>query len=375
MRLPDFIRQHVDRIVDEWEQFASTITPAAEHMDKVALRDHAKVILLAAARDMTTAQTSSEQMAKAKGEGPEKTPSLDEAGASHGELRHTVGFDLVQMTSEFRHLRACVIRLWVDSLASPDMAYFQDMIRFNEAIDEALAESTAAYAEQVNRSRDIFLAILGHDLRAPLQAVSMSTELLLRKAKLEGDALTCAVNIKHGARHMAAMVGDLLELVRSRLGKSLPIERAPMDLADAAHAAIAEACAGNPECDPTVHVKGDTRGAWDAGRVSQLLQNLIGNALQHGLNKRDVTVTLTGEPDTVRLTVHNYGAPIPEEAIGTIFDPLVRSADEQLGQPSTSLGLGLFIVKQVVDAHGGTIEVSSSEAEGTLFTVVLPRKV
>ncbi|VVP43706.1 Adaptive-response sensory-kinase SasA [Pseudomonas fluorescens] len=375
MRLPDFIRQHVDRIVDEWEQFASTITPAAEHMDKVALRDHAKVILLAAARDMTTAQTSSEQMAKAKGEGPEKTPSLDEAGASHGELRHTVGFDLVQMTSEFRHLRACVIRLWVDSLASPDMAYFQDMIRFNEAIDEALAESTAAYAEQVNRSRDIFLAILGHDLRAPLQAVSMSTELLLRKAKLEGDALTCAVNIKHGARHMAAMVGDLLELVRSRLGKSLPIERAPMDLADAAHAAIAEACAGNPECDPTVHVKGDTRGAWDAGRVSQLLQNLIGNALQHGLNKRDVTVTLTGEPDTVRLTVHNYGAPIPEEAIGTIFDPLVRSADEQLGQPSTSLGLGLFIVKEVVDAHGGTIEVSSSEAEGTLFTVVLPRKV
>ncbi|AHZ69954.1 MULTISPECIES: sensor histidine kinase KdpD [Pseudomonas] len=375
MRLPDFIRQHVDRIVDEWEQFASTITPAAEHMDKVALRDHAKVILLAAARDMTTAQTSSEQMAKAKGEGPEKTPSLDEAGASHGELRHTVGFDLVQMTSEFRHLRACVIRLWVDSLASPDMAYFQDMIRFNEAIDEALAESTAAYAEQVNRSRDIFLAILGHDLRAPLQAVSMSTELLLRKAKLEGDALTCAVNIKHGARHMAAMVGDLLELVRSRLGKSLPIERAPMDLADAAHAAIAEACAGNPECDPTVHVKGDTRGAWDAGRVSQLLQNLIGNALQHGLNKRDVTVTLTGEPDTVRLTVHNYGAPIPEEAIGTIFDPLVRSADEQLGQPSTSLGLGLFIVKEVVDAHGGTIEVSSSEADGTLFTVVLPRKV
>ena len=375
MRLPDFIRQHVDRIVDEWEQFASTITPAAEHMDKVALRDHAKVILLAAARDMTTAQTSSEQMAKAKGEGPEKTPSLDEAGASHGELRHTVGFDLVQMTSEFRHLRACVIRLWVDSLASPDMAYFQDMIRFNEAIDEALAESTAAYAEQVNRSRDIFLAILGHDLRAPLQAVSMSTELLLRKAKLEGDALTCAVNIKHGARHMAAMVGDLLELVRSRLGKSLPIERAPMDLADAAHAAIAEACAGNPECDPTVHVKGDTRGAWDTGRVSQLLQNLIGNALQHGLNKRDVTVTLTGEPDTVRLTVHNYGAPIPEEAIGTIFDPLVRSADEQLGQPSTSLGLGLFIVKEVVDTHGGTIEVSSSEADGTLFTVVLPRKV
>jgi signal transduction histidine kinase len=374
MRLPDFIRQQVDRIVDEWEQFARTITPAAEYLDRVALRDHARAILLAAARDMTKPQNASEQMAKAKGEGPEKTPSLDEAGASHGELRHTVGFDLVQMTSEFRHLRACVIRLWVDSLESPDMTYFQDMIRFNEAIDEALAESTAAYAEQVNRSRDIFLAILGHDLRAPLQAVSMSTELLLRKATLAGDALTCANNIKRGAQHMAAMVNDLLELVRSRLGKDLPIEPAPMNLADATHAAIALACAGNPECDPTVIVEGDTQGNWDAVRLGQLLQNLIGNALQHGSTKRDVTVTLTGLPDTVRLTVQNDGAPIAEDTIGTIFDPLVRSADEELGQPSTSLGLGLFIVKQVVDAHGGTIEVTSSEADGTLFTVVLPRQ-
>ncbi|WP_137807123.1 sensor histidine kinase KdpD [Pseudomonas sp. G(2018)] len=375
MRLSDFIKQEADRIVDEWEQFAKTITPAAEHLDRVALRDHAKAILLAAARDMIKPQSASEQMAKAKGEGPEKTPSLDEAGASHGELRHTVGFDLVQMSSEFRHLRACVIRLWVDSLESPDMAYFQDMIRFNEAIDEALAESTAAYAEQVNRSRDIFLAILGHDLRAPLQAVSMSTELLMRKTRLEGDALACANNIKRGTRHMATMVNDLLELVRSRLGKSLPIDPAPTDLAAVTQEAIAQACAGNPECDPTLKVAGNMQGVWDATRLSQLLQNLIGNALQHGSTKGDVTVTLTGEPDTVHLAVHNYGAPIAEKDIGTIFDPLVRSVDEELGHPSTSLGLGLFIVKEVVDAHGGTVGVSSNETDGTLFTVVLPRKV
>lgn len=374
MRLSEFIVAEVDRIVDEWEQFARDLT-ADESLDRVTLRDHARSILLAAARDMTTAQTAAEQAAKAKGEGPEKTPSLDQAAASHGELRHNVGFDLVQMTSEFRHLRACVIRLWVNSLQSPDLAYFQDMIRFNEAIDEALAESTAAYAEQVNHSRDIFLAILGHDLRAPLQAVSMSTEMLMRKANLEGDALACAHHIKRGTRHMAAMVSDLLELVRSRLGKSLPIEPKAMDMADAAHEAIAQACAGNPECDPTITVQGDTHGTWDAGRINQLLQNLIGNALQHGSNKRDVRVVLSGEADAVRLTVHNFGVPIPAEALGTIFDPLVRNADEELGQPSTSLGLGLFIVKEVVNAHRGTIEVSSNAVDGTLFTVVLPRKV
>ena len=375
MRLSEFIVLHVDRIVDEWEQFAKTITPAAESMDRTALRDHSRSILLAAARDMTKPQSASEQLAKARGEGPEKTPSLDEAGASHGELRHTVGFDLVQMTSEFRHLRACVIRLWVNSLDSPDIAYFQDMIRFNEAIDEALAESTAAYAEQVNHSRDIFLAILGHDLRAPLQAVSMSTEMLMRKTNLEGDALTCALRIKRGTRHMAVMIGDLLELVRSRLGKSLPIEPAPMDLADTVREAIAQACAAQPQCDPRLSVEGDTQGVWDGRKLDQMLQNLIGNALQHGSNNSAVKLTLRGEADSVRLTVHNDGAPIPPEALPTIFDPLVRSADEALNGPTTSLGLGLFIVKEVVKAHQGTIDVSSNEADGTMFTVVLPRKV
>lgn len=373
MRLSDFIVQHVDRIVDEWELFAKSIAPAADSMSRLELRDHAKSILLAASRDMQTAQTASEQVAKAKGEGPEKTPSLDQAAASHGELRHHVGFDLVQMTSEFRHLRACVIRLWVNSLASPDLAYFQDMIRFNEAIDEALAESTSAYAEQVNRSRDIFLAILGHDLRAPLQAVSMSTEMLARKVALDADALAYVTRIKSGTRHMGAMVSDLLEFVRSRLGSGLPIEPAPMDLASAIKAAMDEACAGQPDCMPSLNFHGDSHGIWDRGRIEQMLQNLIGNALQHGSHSRSVTVTLTGGVEQVLLTIHNYGQPIAQEALSTLFDPLVRSASEELGNPSTSLGLGLFIVKEVVVAHQGSIDVSSSQIDGTTFTVVLPR--
>ena len=374
MRLSEFIVLHADRIVDEWEQFAETLTPAAETLNRAQLRDHARSILLAAARDMNTRQSASEQAAKAKGEGLEKTPSLDEAAASHGELRHTVGFDLVQMTSEFRHLRACVIRLWVNHLESPELTYFQDMIRFNEAIDEALAESTAAYAEQVNRSRDIFLAILGHDLRAPLQAVKMSTEMLLRKAPLDSKGLSLVGNIQNGARHMGAMVSDLLEFVRSRLGSSLPIEPKPMNLADAAREAIAEACAGRPDCQVHLHTDGDTQGQWDRGRIDQLLQNLIGNALQHGLNGQVPTLSLDGTADSVELRMHNFGPPIPQAALGTVFDPLVRSATEELGSNSTSLGLGLFIVKEVVQAHRGTIEVASSEAGGTTFTVVLPRR-
>ncbi|HEY0286612.1 MAG TPA: HAMP domain-containing sensor histidine kinase [Pseudomonas sp.] len=376
MRLSDFIAQHVDRIVDEWEKFAATLTPAASSMDSVELRDHAKSILLAAARDMNTAQTKAEQIAKAQGEELNKTPTLDQAAASHGELRHTVGFDLVQMTAEFRHLRATVIRFWVESLQAPDMASFQDMIRFNEAIDEALAESTAAYAERVNRSRDIFLAILGHDLRAPLQAVSMSSEVLIRKARLDAASLTYVERIKSSSRQMATMVVDLLEFVRSRLGISLPVVRQPMEMASACRDAIDEATAGHPNCNPVFNHTGDTHGEWDRNRIDQLLRNLIGNALQHGASSHQITVTLTGDEGYVTLLVHNNGEPIAQEAIGSIFDPLVRSANEQEGNPnpSTSLGLGLFIVKEVVNAHGGSITVTSNFGDGTTFTVVLPKK-
>ena len=377
MRLSDFIVAHVDRIVDEWESFAKTIKPAADLMSVEELRDHAKAILLAAARDMKTAQTKSEQAAKSKGEDLNKTPSLDEAAASHGELRHVVGFDLVQMTSEFRHLRASVIRLWVESLKAPELAYFTDMIRFNEAIDEALAESTAAYAEQVARSRDIFLAILGHDLRAPLQAVGMSADMLERKAKLDAASQTYLARIKSGTRHMGAMVSDLLEFVRSRLGATLPVERKHMDLAAACREAIEEACAGQPKCNPVLSVHGDTTGQWDQGRITQLLQNLIGNALQHGSANQEISIRITGEDNNVELVVHNLGNPIDEGAIGSIFDPLVRhpGAEQEAKGPSTSLGLGLFIVKEVVNAHAGSITVTSNVNDGTTFTVVLPKSL
>lgn len=376
MRLSDFIVQNVDRIVDEWEKFAATLTPAANFMNSVELRDHAKVILLAAARDMVTAQTKSEQIAKSQGEEVGHTPTLDQAAASHGELRHIVGFDLVQMTSEFRHLRATVIRFWVESLISPEISHFTDMIRFNEAIDEALAESTAAYADRVTRSRDIFLAILGHDLRAPLQAISLSSEVLMRKAGLGDTEMSYINRIKSSSRHMATMVADLLEFVRSRLGVSLPVERRPMEMTIACRDAIEAASAGHPDCDPTFTTEGDTQGEWDRARIDQLLQNLIGNALQHGAATNKITVALVGGEKHVSLSVHNDGEPIAEEAIGSIFDPLVRSRNEAVGthNPSTSLGLGLFIVKEVVNAHGGSITVTSNIGDGTTFIVVLPKK-
>jgi signal transduction histidine kinase len=157
---------------------------------------------------------------------------------------------------------------------------------------------------------------------------------------------------------------------------TLPVDRKPMEMTLACREAIDAATAGQPDCKAVFTTTGDTRGEWDEARISQLLQNLIGNALQHGAATRQVTVTLTGGDNHVRLSVHNDGEPIAQEAIGSIFDPLVRSANEKAGihNPSTSLGLGLYIVKEVVNAHDGSITVVSNVGDGTTFTVELPKK-
>jgi len=164
--------------------------------------------------------------------------------------------------------------------------------------------------------------------------------------------------------------------VRSRLGSTLPIERKPMEMTIACRDAIDAASAGQPDCDPVFTSTGDTQGEWDRARIDQLLQNLIGNALQHGASTHRINVSLMGSEHHISLSVHNDGEPIAQEAIGSIFDPLVRSLNEEVGNhnPSTSLGLGLFIVKEVVNAHGGSITVTSNVGDGTTFTVVLPKK-
>jgi signal transduction histidine kinase len=204
----------------------------------------------------------------------------------------------------------------------------------------------------------------------------MSSEVLMRKAGLGDAEMAYIKRIKSSTKHMATMVSDLLEFVRSRLGVTLPIERKPMEMTVACRDAIDGAIAGHPDCDPKFTTTGDTQGEWDRSRIDQMLQNLIGNALQHGAATHKISVSLVGSESHVSLSVHNNGEPIAEEAIGSIFDPLVRSLNEEAGthNPSTSLGLGLFIVKEVVNAHKGSITVTSNFGDGTTFTVVLPKK-
>src|SRR5476651_1746289 len=180
MELHRFIQEHMEAILAEWDAFARSISPAGE-MSHHALRDHAKQILhaIAIAIDIGTYQSTQDQIEKSQGLALD--PDVDSTAASiHGALRQENNFSLMQLSAEFRALRATVLRLWLRQVETMSPKTVKSMIRFNEAIDQALSESIAAYSESADQTRELFLAILGHDLRAPLATITTSGELLAR---------------------------------------------------------------------------------------------------------------------------------------------------------------------------------------------------
>ena len=202
MRLSHFISNHLDAILAEWVAFARTFRVPADHMSTLALQDHAKAILQAIALDIETGQNPSEQYEKSRGLAPEA--GVVSAASVHGALRQVDEFSLIQLSSEFRALRATVLRLWLPRVTVMAASAVTDMIRFNEAIDQALAESVITYSARADQSRELFLAILGHDLRAPLSTMAMSAEVLLRPQLAADQIPVLGARIRRSAKLMGS---------------------------------------------------------------------------------------------------------------------------------------------------------------------------
>lgn len=371
MTLSQFIIEHLDEIVSEWETFARTQSPASDTMDALALRDHARQMLEAIARDIETSQSQEEQSLKSKGLGP-VFHGVETAAATHGVLRHAAGFDLRQLVAEFRALRASVLRLWAASAGTMDQASAYEMTRFNEAIDQALAESVATYSKELAKSRELFLAMLGHDLRSPLSALSGALHLLSR-VDATIDRQQALATARRSVTTMGAMIQDLLEYTKTRLGTGIPILPAEANLEKVCKAAVDEVSLAYPQTAFRYEASGPLDGIFDGARMYQVVSNLLNNAVQHGRRDAPVTVIAEGRDDCLRLRVRNEGSPITPEALQVIFEPLVQTRPAGSDRNPTNLGLGLFIAREIVLAHGGTIEASSSAASGTQFTVRLPR--
>lgn len=375
-RLARFIRQEQERILEEFEEFARNHTFAGDTMDIPALRDHAVGMLADIANDIEQPQSDADQEQKSKGRAPDNGKGVDTAAEKHGSDRAESGFSLKEMISEYRALRASVLRLWTDDHGALDEADVHDLIRFNEAIDMALAESITTFSTGLDHSREMFLAVLGHDLRTPLHAVVTASSFLTTNGGLTGRNLTLAERIHSSGSRMNGLVGDLLDFTRARLGRGIPITPTEIDLAEIGRDAVDECQATHPTGEVRFEVIGNVHGAWDPSRVNQALCNLIDNAAQHGAASTPIVVTARGAVDEVVVSVHNLGRVIAREDQELIFDPFKRiGSEESESTPQSSMGLGLYIAKQVALAHGGSIELRSTEDEGTTFELHLPRRV
>ncbi len=376
MRLADFILDNVEAILVEWEAFARSVWPGPGTTPR-ELRDHGAAILRATVRDMNSAQTATEQSDKSRGDGVDLPHSARVDGVSdvHAAGRVSSGFDLMTVVAEYRALRASVIRLWRGSAPDADRRDLVDLTRFNESIDQSLTEAVRSYTERVDHSRQMFLAILGHDLRSPLNCIVLSADVLAMEGRIDADSASMVSQIKTSATAMSGMIADLLDFTGTGLGSAMPLSPETLDLSKLCSEVVDEIRAANPDRTLRLHAHGDLVGTWDGGRLRQVISNLLGNATQHGGEGSPVEVTASAAGAEVVLAVRNGGTPIPPDALATIFDPLVRasSAESPTNRRPGSIGLGLYIAREVVMAHGGTIAVASSAEEGTVFTIRLPR--
>ncbi|AKQ70424.1 histidine protein kinase AsgD [Myxococcus hansupus] len=243
-------------------------------------------------------------------------------------------------------------------------------------VERKLEQERELHARRLQEQAEFeqqLIGIVSHDLRNPLGAIHLGAERLKRKEALAPSAIRTVDRILESAARAVRLVRELLDFTQARLGGGIRIERAPMDLHALGRTALEEVEEANPAARVELTTRGDGRGAWDADRLSQVLQNLVMNAVKYGQPGAPILVEIEGDGDPVTLRVHNEGPPIPPERLQGLFQPLQRGSDA-VDVTSRSVGLGLFIVKAIVDAHQGHIDVRSSRGEGTTFTVSLPRQ-
>jgi signal transduction histidine kinase len=370
MGLAQFITDNIEPILVEWEAFARSLPPG-RNMSSVGLRNDAERMLRFVAADMGSVQTDAQRDTKGKGLQPEGGD--DSAAHTHGRLRLLQAFDLAQMVGEFRALRASVLRLWSTQAGYNAALASEELIRFNEAIDQVLAESVQRFAEEMERSRELLLGVLGHDLRTPLSSIRMAAEVLARTPSSPRHA-ELATGIIRSSERMKRMVYDLLDFTRTRLGAKLVLAKERCDLAEVCREIAGEVQAANPDREIKVQFSGVCAGEWDCQRMAQLVSNLVSNALQHGAAGTPIMITTAGDDlETVILNVENQGRPIRAEEQSSIFEPLTRGAGNAADGKTGSIGLGLYIAKEIAIAHSGKIELVRSEPSGTCFQVTLPR--
>ncbi|MBY4898570.1 sensor histidine kinase [Cupriavidus sp. AU9028] len=370
MTLSDFIEAELDGLVEDWTEYARALGPKDIHLDDAQLRNSARELLLGIAANMRGVQTDAEQIAKSHGEKSGADSDFNHIGREHADDRQAHGFEINALVAEYRALRASVLRRW-QGTGQLDAKALQEMIRFNEAVDQMVAVSVRQFAQTTERIRDLFAGVLAHDMRSPLAAILNSAQVVLCDEHLSARSARAGANLQRSAERLKWLIDDLFVFARTRLGDVLPLEPSEHDLAAICHGAGEEVRASNADAQIEMEATGELRVVCDAARMNQLIVNLLTNAVQYGHGC--IRVKAAGEADQIVLAVSNAGPPIPADALPTLFDPLTRANPSPApGRASSGVGLGLYICRCIAHAHHGTIAVRSDPNE-TVFTVQIPR--
>jgi len=214
--------------------------------------------------------------------------------------------------------------------------------------------------------KDIYMGVLGHDLRTPLSAILMTARNMLTQSKLSDRDRNSVSRMARSAERMAALIRDILDYTRNQSHGGLPILPRPGDMGEICAVIIDELKLLHPDRVVALHRTGNLKGSWDQERVEQVLSNLLSNALTHG--RGNIQIEVEGVEHAVFVRVHNNGDTIPKEELPLLFEPFRRAGPNRVG-----LGLGLYIVRQIMRAHDGAVDVTSTDAAGTTFTTRWPR--
>ena len=348
------LRTHREEILASWETQAGALPPF-KGLDVSHLRDHLPDLL-----DQLDAWL---ERAARKAGNPTDKPLP--AASAHALDRLELGLDLKTLVDEYRLLRRAIFETDRGREIDHDA-----IIAINDAIDQAIAEGVGLYAGECRRrleeTRDRFIGIVSHDLRNPISAISTGAAQMLRGQDLSDRQAQTTRRILGTATRMGRVVANVLDMARVRLGSGIALTLAPADLGRICREAIDEMLLGGTGKQIVLEADSDLRGEWEEDRIARVVHNLLSNALKY--SRGIVRLRLGAEDGDVVLEVANDGPPIPESSLSAIFEPLWTS------DPKVGLGLGLFIVREIVSAHQGTVSVRSSESEGTTFTVRLPRR-
>ncbi|MEX1032758.1 MAG: ATP-binding protein [Cellvibrionaceae bacterium] len=397
MQFSDFIRKNMEAILEEWEAFARSLPPGRD-MDVGQLRDHARQILETIADDMAAAQSEVEKADKSKGEGRLMKLSLEFA-AKHADGRHEDGFDVNQVVSEYRALRASVIRLWTRDVEATNGDARSELTRFNEEIDQALTYAVQEFSGMAERTRgailkelrdseeryraiaeslrqadkykDEFLAILAHELRNPLAPVQTGLEVLRLTQGMPAAAQSPLAMMERQMAHLVRLVDDLLDISRISRGKvNLHLEKA--DVADIIRKAVETTTCYLYAGTRTVSIELPpeplmVRG--DPVRLAQILGNLLSNAGKHTEENGHIWVSARRDGHQAKIVVRDDGVGIAPDKVDKLFE-MFRQLD---ATRRDGLGIGLALARKLVELHGGSITGRSEGlGQGAEFELYLP---